>query len=34
MPWFGLRRPYGILAFGNARDDSGDAINAIHWNID
>jgi hypothetical protein len=33
MPWFGLRRPYGILAFGNARDDSGDAIDRNHWNI-
>jgi hypothetical protein len=33
MPWFGRRRPYGILAFGNARDDSGDAMNAMHWNI-
>jgi len=25
MPWFGLRRPYGIHAFGHARDDSGTA---------
>ena len=26
LPWFGLRRPYGIHASGHARDDSGDAM--------
>ena len=26
LPWFGLRRPYGIHAFGHARDDWGDAM--------